>query len=626
MQYNSNEAGKGAPISRLVWCAAASVAIVLSACGGGGGADVGGSGSVPAAMACDDSLTTAFRADPGTSVLLVKAFKSGDPVALANSPTLEPAPVAAGDMCLVKLLVGPGAPGTAGAPSTSPGIGIEVWLPAPAAWNQIVRTYGGGGWGGGFHAETTRLSGSGAADAIHMAAVGKGYVVSTSDHGHGGTSNAGGSGTFAMLENGGINTRLWQDFSERSIHELALKTKALVAAYYGRPQKFAYWDGYSTGGRQGYKLAQKFPGDYSGILAGAPAFNWTQFIIGEFYPQVVMRQDTGGPIDAARLNAVTTAAAASCGGASLGFMLDPLQCRYDPTRDPAALCAGVAGTGVTGTSANATTCVNLAQARAINKIWYGQTTDGSYVDPAIDNAGGPTLGDSRHLWFGQTRGSSLSITAGPVPFPISTDLLALVLQDPAYAQDDFINATGNGSNKWRTVDYAGIARAFNQGLALQPAFSHINTDDPDLSALRASGAKVLSYHGLADDFIMTQGSIHYFARAAAAMGGDTELQKFNRLFLIPALAHDSALLRVASYDPATGALTAASKVPLPQSATGRDELFNALRNWVENGVAPGRIELSSADGNVTLPICPWPQKITYRGSGPVTASSSYACS
>ena len=98
---------------------------------------------------CDDRLKTVFRPDRNTTVLLVRRFAAGEPVALSNTPATPPPPPAPVDMCLVKLLVGPGNPGTPGAPSTSPGIGIEVWLPTRADWNRIIRSYGSGGWAGG---------------------------------------------------------------------------------------------------------------------------------------------------------------------------------------------------------------------------------------------------------------------------------------------------------------------------------------------------------------------------------------------------------------------------------------------------------------------------------------------
>ena len=500
-------------------------------------------------------------------MLLVQAFRAGEPVALAGTPT-TPAPAAApADVCLVKLLVGPGNPGDPAAPSTSPGIGIEVWLPIAANWNGIIRTYGSGGWAGGFQADTTRIDGDGSIDPMHLAAVGKGYVVSTSDHGHGGSNDRGGNGSFALNPDGTLNTVLWQDFAERSMHELAVTTKALARDFYGRAQSYAYWDGFSTGGRQGYKIAQRFPDDYDGILAGAPAINWSRFITAELYPQIVMLRDLGAVIPEAKLNAVNAAAGVACGGADLGFLLDPLQCRYDPTKDAAVLCTGATGNGVvTGTGTD--TCLSAAEAIAINKIWYGQTADGDVPNPQLDNGTDPARTDT-HLWFGLPRNTSTSVLAGPTAFPIAADMVAIELEDPTYAQPGFLNAAGNGADKWNTLDYAGLARAYQRGIDLQSKLSDINIDDLDLSGARDSGVKVLSYHGLADDFIFAQGSIDYSTRAAAPVGGPDSLNEFNRLFMIPGLAHDGTFSRAASIDPTTGEATTVNKVPLPQPSTGR---------------------------------------------------------
>jgi feruloyl esterase len=258
-------------------------------------------------------------------------------------------------------------------------------------------------------------------------------------------------------------------------------------------------------------------------------------------------------------------------------------------------------------------------------MWYGQTTDGSVRDPAVDNAGGPSLSSGGQLWFGLTRGTSLGALAGTGPFFIATDQVALELLDPTYATPGFTNATGNGANKWTTLDYSGLTAAAFQGSVLQPQFSNINTDNADLAAFNGRGGKLILYHGLADNLIPTQGSTNYYSRVAAAMGGTTQVQMFFRFYLIPGLGHSGRLAGSGSLDPATGTTTSINKVPLPQTALGRDELFTALQNWVENGVAPGRMDISSRDSSVSLPICVYPQKITYSGSGAMTAAASYTC-
>lgn len=601
----------------------AAFAALVIGCGGGSSSTsttttTTTASEAPASLSCDDSIKTGFKPDANTSVVLVKAFKAGDPIALSATPATPTPPVAGADMCLVKLLVGPGNTGPVGAPSTSAGIGLEVWLPSPTAWNKIIRAMGSGGWAGGAHADPT-LVGS---RAQFIPAITKGYVVVASDHGHSPLNN----GSFTMNPDGSINTVLWQDFAERSMHEMAVKTKALVQAYYGQAQSYAYWDGFSTGGRQGFKIAQKYPNDFNGILAGSPAINWSRFITGELYPQVAMQRELSAPIAAAKLNFLSGAAVKSCDTLGVGFLLDPLQCRYDPTKDPNVLCSGVAGNaGIIGASTNAS-CVNATEARVINQIWYGQTATGAVPDPASDNAGSPTLGSTDHLWWGLTRGTNLPVSlAGANPFPIATDQVAIELQDPTYAGSAFTNATGNGASKWKTLDYAGLANAYAQGIALQPFFSNINTDNPDLSAFRDAGGKVLTYHGLADDKIMPQGSINYFTRVSATMGGNSAANAFDRLFLIPGLAHDSTFATSASIDPNTGANISATKVPLPKYVNDADDLFMALRNWVEKGVAPSRIDVTSSDGSVSMPLCLYPQKAIYSGTGSIAAASSYAC-
>lgn len=607
-----------APWLRIATLVAVTTAAILQA--GCGGSD--DPAPTPTALACDDGIKTAFKPDASTTVLLVKAFKQGDPIALSGTPALPAPPTAPADLCLVKLLVGPGNPGPAGAPSTSAGIGIEVWLPTASNWNERIRAYGSGGWAGSAQADITRIGGGGDGNGLHVAAAGKGFVVATSDHGHAAVAGQPPSisGSFAMMPDGTINTVLWKDFAERSLHELAEKTKALAKLYYGKAHKYAYWDGFSTGGRQGLKLAQVYPNDFDGILSGAPAINWTRFITNELYPQIAMQQDLGAPMPLAKLNAVTAASVAACGGGALGFLLDPYSCRYDPTKDVSALCSGVAGNGgVTGTNTDATTCVSLAEATVINKIWYGQTADGSVPDPSTDNAAGPNLVGNNQLWFGLTRGTYLGLLAGDAvsppffgPFPIATDQVALELQDPTYSTSLFINATGNGADKWKTLDYAGLTAAAYQGLALQPQFSNINTDNPDLAAFNNRKGKLILYHGLADSLIAPQGSDNYYTRVSTTMGGTTETRKFFRYYQIPGLDH-------------SGRLQAGRNVPVPQSVLGRDEMFQALQNWVESGTAPERIDVSSSDSTVSLPLCAYPQKITYSGTGSVTAASSYSC-
>jgi feruloyl esterase len=313
---------------------------------------------------------------------------------------------------------------------------------------------GNGGWSGTQETNLTAMSISGDyGSGMNAAAAWKGYVVSTSDNGHVGLFD----GSFAMNPDGTINQVLWKDFSERSLHVLADKTKQLTKAYYGKAHQYAYFDGFSTGGRQGLKLAQVYSSDFDGILDGAPAINWTSYHIANLYGPLAMLRDLGAPIAAPKLSATTTAAINACGGAQLGFLTDPLSCRYDPFADAAVLCSGVAGrAGVVGTS-TATTCLSAAEAQVFVKAWYGQSADGSAPDPTLDNGSSSVLQGSNRLWFGWTRGTNLATSMGPVPISLSTDQTAISLQDPTYGSLAFKNATGNGTDKWMTLGYPELA-------------------------------------------------------------------------------------------------------------------------------------------------------------------------
>ena len=473
---------------------------------------------------------------------------------------------------------------------------------------------GGGGWAGGANYQSTTLI---ATTGNAATAASENSVVGATDTGH-----SVGSGSFAMNPDGTINSTLWQDFSERSLHELAIKTKALASAYYLKTQKYAYWEGCSTGGRQGYKIIQNHPDDYNGYVVGAPAFNWTKFITAELYPQIVYQRDLAGvPLTAAQQQQIGAKAVSACdvvGGQHLGFILDPQQCTYDPAKDATALCTGTIGTnGVVGTNATAA-CVTPTQATAQNKIWFGQTADGSVPDAAANNGFNANLTNNQ-LWYGLTRGATTGL-AGNSPFTISSDMVALELQDPTIATPAFTNAVSNGLNGWRNLTYGQLANAFAQGIALQPFFGNINTDSADLKGAKTAGVKIIQYHGVADNLIPTPNSINYYTRVANLDGGFAATQAYDRLFLVAGMGHCSG---VGTMQGTAGVSPPADANSVPLPAPG--QWFSALTNWVENGTAPATITLQSANASASQLLCPYPQKPTYGGTGAITAAASYTC-
>src|SRR5262249_32221904 len=162
-------------------------------------------------------------------------------------------------------------------------INIWVGLPMDGAWNGRLQSQGGGGYAGSV--------------AVPTSAILSGYMALPTDTGH-----AGNDGSFGMLSPGRPNTPLQIDFAYRSEHSMAVVGKQLARAFYGRAPTVAYWNGCSTGGRQGLMMAQRYPDDYDGIVAGAPAIHWDRFQAAQIWPQVVMRRETGGPHPAGKPN------------------------------------------------------------------------------------------------------------------------------------------------------------------------------------------------------------------------------------------------------------------------------------------------------------------------------------
>ncbi len=614
------------------------ITVLLAACAGDPVTPASASGPP---LACDDRLKTAFKPDPLTSVVAVQTFNKGDKVFVSDSAT--PVTLAA-DLCLVKLQVGPGNPGPADARSTSAGIGIEVWLPSHAAWNQRIRNYGGGGFVGGGHLNPAN-NGATLQTAVGSkfpapVIAGMGYASGTTDAGQRWSQN----GSFSFLPDGRLNQALLKDFSYRSLVEQAVKTRALVRLYYGSDARYAYFDGHSTGGRQGWKMAQDYPASYDGYLIAAPAISSGKFGLNSFYPQVVMKAELGytsadpGFVAAnfkQKVSDVNRRAVQACDKEGLGFLLDPFACNYDPSKDAAALCSGVVGQGVTGSNADPASCVSLKEAQVINKIWYGITSDGSHdANQTALARSGVALG-AKQLWWSYPRGANWGAIIGSVS---GADKLALFLQDVRYAPStlvnpgvDLVNASSNERDRWRQIDQAALVDAFNKGLALEPVLGHVNTEAADLSRLRELGRKVITYTGLAEDVIPPATSVNHFERIAATMGGIAEVQKFLRLYLVPGKAHSSQGRGyvVASASDASRNNT----VPLPAlpgagnqtPSREQDQMFTALVDWVEKGSAPGSITATSRDGTVSYPLCVYPQKASWNGSGSPKLAASYAC-
>ena len=334
----------------------------------------------------------------------------------------------------------------------APQINIEVWLPLAGAWNHRFKGVGGGGYAG-------TISWSALATALEA-----GFATASTDTGHSAfaPNNGASGGGFALNQPADtLNWGLIVDFAQRSEHQLAVKAKAAIEAFFDEAPVFSYWTGCSTGGRQGWIEAQRHPNDYDGILAGAPAMNWDRFIPAELWPQIVMHEEVGAPIAASKLNAATSAAIAACVGKDGGlatdaYLSDPRLCRFDPTVNPAAV-------GLTATEAG-----------AIKKIWDG-----------------PRNGRGERVWFGLAPGTPLAALAGSSPFPIAQDHFVYWLhQNPAF--------------DWHTVTESSFFTDFHKSEVL---FENVvGTDRSNLNGFIRHGTKLIGYHGWADVLIFPAGS------------------------------------------------------------------------------------------------------------------------
>jgi hypothetical protein len=341
--------------------------------------------------------------------------------------------------------------------------------------------------------------------------------------------------------------------------------------------------------------AQRFPQDYDGILAGSPAINFDRFSPAGLWPEVAMQLHVGAPIAVAKLQAVNVAAVKSCDaldGVVDGVIGEPRRCHFDPHQ----LECGKPGAPTDGT------CLSVAEADAVREIWRG--TRGS---------------DGQFLWYGLEPGTVFTdpfnvALAGPLPFPVAVDYWRLwIEQNPEF--------------DWHTLNLNTFAAGFRNS---QLKFHEVlGTDDPNLSAFRRHGGKVLTYHGWTDQLIFPRGSIDYFKRVLAANGGPERVRDFYRLFMVPGMNHCAG---------GAGAVNFGQPMTTPVSLDARNDAFIALKRWVEQGVAPDELIATTDPGpqhaaenptnpaTFTRPLCPFPQVAAYSGSGDPNSAASFVCS
>ena len=327
-------------------------------------------------------------------------------------------------------------------PTSDSDIKVEVWLPA-SDWNRKFQAVGNGGWAG-------VISYSAMAEAVRA-----GYASASTDTGH-----VGGSGTFAL-----DHPEKLIDFAWRSEHEMTVKAKAIIQAFYGSAPRLSYWNGCSTGGRQGLKEAQKFPDDYDAIIAGAPA-NRTAIAL---WIAAAVLKDPASYIPPSKYPVIHQAALAACDardGLKDGLIDDPTKCDFDPK---VLLCKGADGPS----------CLTAPQVEAAKKIY----------SPAINPRTGQELFSS--LVPGTELGWGVQ-AAGPEPSAnIYDQYRYVVFKDPNW--------------DWRTFNFDGdVVRGD------LPENTVMNATDPNLKPFFAHNGKLLLYHGWSDPNVPTLNTIKYY--------------------------------------------------------------------------------------------------------------------
>ncbi len=440
-------------------------------------------------------------------------------------------------------------------PTSDSVIRFEVWLPA-SGWNHRFVGTGNGGFGGSIYYEQM------AGNLRH------GYATAGTDAGHQADSQ---DASWAYRHPEKI-----VDFGWRALHLTTDRAKTIVGRFYGGAPKASYLDACSDGGREALMEAQRFPEDYDGILAGAPANDWTHLMTAGLAVGQVMLKDPAGYIPSPKLPAITEAVLAECDGKDGlkdGILNDPRQCSFKPST---LLCKG----------GDELSCLTAPQVRTLAALYGGgRDAEGRVIAPGL------MPGDEAGAWKSWITGESAGLSNYTQNF-----FRYMVLQDATW---DGLTASVDASEK---------AAEERMGRAL-------DANDPDLRKFAARGGKLMIYHGWNDPAISPLHTIAYYGQVQQVMGTDAAAKSV-RLYVVPGMEHCAG-------GPGPSAF---GQLGLPAPGTGA---LDALQGWVEDGKAPGSLVAAKfgAAGKVemTRPVCPYPQHAQYNGTGDAKDAGSFRC-
>lgn len=522
-------------------------ALLVAGCGGGSSGDLAVTNAEQ--VSCESLTGTSIA---GGTVLSATAVPAGDytPPGQASALTGLPA------FCKVTAKM---------QPSIDSNIAVEIWMPRQN-WNGRFLGNGSGGGGGGILYFTGIVEG-----------LKRGFATAVTD-----------MGTAPDPNQAIDHPERWRDFGYRATHEMTVAGKALVNAYYKTAPRTSIFQGCSTGGQQALMTAQRYPDDYNGILAGAPANNRTHLHT-MFVSNLRALTASGAQISQAKLNMVTGKVITACGGKDGGaptdlFLSDPRQCNFDPETLPKC------DVGVDND-----TCLTAPQLTALKATWNGP------VNPLTKERifTGLSVGSESQV-FG------LAFQGDTVSWP---------------SQQLYMFKWALGSNwNYSTFDFDHDMDAVDARLA-----SIMNANDTDLSRFKESGGKLMMFNGTADPGVPFQSSLEYYERVVQAQGGDLAgTQNFFRYYLAPGMGHCSSI--TGGPGPGDFGQPYSPYVPKDQA----HDMLLKLVDWVEKKTAPDSViatrytDPSGTTVAMERPICTYPKVPTYQG-GDATKASSFQC-
>jgi len=443
----------------------------------------------------------------------------------------------------------------------APQIQFELLLPT-ATWQGEYLQDGCGGYCGNLGIATPAAAG--------CAPLTDGAFAIASD-------NEGHYGAAVFSASFGADPTLRASFGYQSEHQLALAAKAIIARFYGRSARHSYFDGCSQGGHEGLTEAQRYPRDFNGIISGSPASIMTELNV--FYQAWNSQANTaadGSPIltlaDLAPLHHAVVAACDAQDGTRDGLIADPLACHFDPG---SLACNGRVSTALAF-------CLTPAQLSTVRKLYEG-----------------PRDGRGQLLYPGwQLPGSELNWAAWLVPVAPGAPTIdqTIATQTLRY----IVNPGVDGDATFRDVSFtpAEFDRLTRTNDGMYDAI------DPDLSAFRAAGGKLILWAGWADPAISPVGTVAYYQAVQNAMGGAQATSRFARLFMLPGVSHCSGGEGPSSFD-----------------------ALSAITTWVSTGHAPDSLLTASLDSSgkttATRPVYPYPLIAVDTTGGPADQASSY---